>query len=144
MFIYAVLPQTLRAEKQSNLIALQIAQEEFGAACRTSHATPPPPRALLVAGNRARVYCLHAQILAKVAVKPPPIKTIFTVTNKSQERERERVKRRERVEKMSKCELAKLLAKDFCVQTTATGFFSTKFPLGSEFFCLLTKTILQL
>lgn len=43
---------------------------------------------------------------------------------------------------MSKCELAKLLAKDFCVQTTATGFFSTKFPLGSEFFSLLTKTIL--
>lgn len=80
------LPQTLRAKKQSNLIALQIAQEEFGAECRTSHATPPP-RALLVAGNGARVYCLHAQILAKVAVKPPPIKTIFTVTNKSLERE---------------------------------------------------------
>lgn len=80
------LPQTLRAKKQSNLIALQIAQEEFGAACRTSHATPPPPRALLVAGNRARVYCLHAQILAEVAVKPPPIKTIFTVTNKSGEK----------------------------------------------------------
>lgn len=84
----------MRAKKQSNLIALQIAQEEFGAACRTSHATPPTDSRLFVAGNRARVYCLHAQILAKVAVKPPPIKTIFTVTNKSQEKEREkRVKR---------------------------------------------------